>query len=753
MSILKEKKINRIFKTLIFVFVLSVSVMTTTTLVEAGKCCSSDTVGNGVGCGCTADKTTGFWSKSSPYCWYLDPWRYCGGHNITNSQATDTGNVKDSQDWGADYCIGGNVYFHRTHGYRIYCSYRKCGWLPDAVYTDYGSYWTSNPSNHTGWGYRDNGDVPSGSFNNSGGTHLRYCTGCGAGIANEAHTYGAVQTNGYGYRYRQCTACGHIFYYGSHYYFDLNGGSVYAPTQYNRPYTGVTTLPANPTRAGYEFAGWQLKAVTNGWGNPCNIATVNSQTDPLQSGSAVRYWGGTNVYTSWFSSDPCCNVFFVATWAHKHESVTSTGLTTSVTDGYVVEQPYGYDVLNGTDSSRSYNSFYVKGTDNNNVSMNYTYKHSNNTKYWVYGNYFRWRYPNNNWNGWDGKTTGKWLADQTYNHIVAEGYCVGTCHWCDNYHGYCNATAYSGITKRLVGDSVSPTFVGDNNFNNMMKLTALDKSEISSYVIGLSANDNDCSVKPYNYLTCSGLKDTYIEVKNKDNSKIVKFNHFVDTPSYGKIIVKQLSDIVNLVQLDDLFAGNYSITIYAEDMVGNVSTKTFNMGTFDMDLELTSHTYKPNTNYKNGKVLFKQGEAGNLKVTTYGYANALKVQFPSDWYVSNDNPLYMYWGDPNNYDESKLETITQDCFYIKKTSPEKIWEQNFIFLTPTKTTADLKNINVTAYKGEVDVINNSQIIVNENAGENLKTLSRDVPFIMSETRIFDDLHTTIDKTYRNSGTR
>lgn len=527
--------------------------------------------------------------------------------------------------------------------------------------------------------------------------------------------------------------------YGSKGIYDYWLTDSIAPTQV------FTPRPA-PTRSGYEFAGWQTWEVRGA--TPYSNIICSTNTNELTRGQAcIVSPYGQNFPNQWanfgaWNTNDDRTIVLVAIWRHKHPTVSGQGLNLGITDGYLIGN--SVDPLSYTDGL-NLPTYYVKGSNTNRITASYNMGSLvNGGGYSSLSGKLQYRTQNGGWTDFPASgLSGSWIASQPNHTVYIRGQSTFTCRWCDLYTS-CNATSVLGErVYRVIADSTSPTEGGDENYLKMQTLTALERSTVPSYRIIPYLKDDT--------IYDSGLRSCNISVYNKDNGMFTSYGNYSFEYGWGHTIKATSADVIDIATLNKQFSGDYTITLTATDMVGNTMTRSIDMATFDMDVTLTSQTFNP-TNYKDGIVLFKQGEAGNLTVKTYGYANALAVEFPSDWYVSEKNPLYLYWGDVNNYDASKLQKITQNVFYIKNDNPVDTWVQNFIFVTPTGIEENVKTIKVTAYKGDVNVIENKSINVNQGTTTSLTKLCRNVQLRISGD-IYDQIKTIINNTYRARGTK
>ena len=157
-------------------------------------------------------------------------------------------------------------------------------------------------------------------------------------------------------------------------------------------------------------------------------------------------------------------------------------------------------------------------------------------------------------------------------------------------------------------------------------------------------------------------------------------------------------------------------------------------GVFDLSAQI----YDVDGNLLNYPIL--KGGTFKIKVKTFGYTNALKLKFPKSWYINEDYPLYAYWGDVKNYDPNKLEKITKDYMYIE-TVPDKTgyWEKEFTFILPLNAKSGSSEINIEAMKGDINVLNISNIIIKDKTTLQTKELVRDLGIDIADKSILSQL--------------
>lgn len=109
----------------------------------------------------------------------------------------------------------------------------------------------------------------------------------------------------------------------------------------------------------------------------------------------------------------------------------------------------------------------------------------------------------------------------------------------------------------------------------------------------------------------SGVEEFYVKVTNADN--------------YCERIFMAENGFVTLdiTEDDPLFAGDFTVTVYARDGVGNVTQQSRQVTEFALEtrIERILEPHAP---------AFKGGESGILTVITYGYADRVEIVFPEE---------------------------------------------------------------------------------------------------------------------------
>ena len=160
------------------------------------------------------------------------------------------------------------------------------------------------------------------------------------------------------------------------------------------------------------------------------------------------------------------------------------------------------------------------------------------------------------------------------------------------YYSDASEDAANGIT--LIGDCAGPVLVGLEVLENR---EAIIRNE-ETVTLRVTASDD-----------LSGVADFYLKIKNKDN-----FSERTFYPEGGAITL-------DITKAEPLFSGDFTVTGYAVDNVGNATEITYEITEFALEarIERILSPHDP---------VFKCGESGMLYITTYGYADRVEVTFP-----------------------------------------------------------------------------------------------------------------------------
>ncbi|MCM1188360.1 MAG: InlB B-repeat-containing protein [bacterium] len=155
----------------------------------------------------------------------------------------------------------------------------------------------------------------------------------------------------------------------------------------------------------------------------------------------------------------------------------------------------------------------------------------------------------------------------------------------------------------------------------------------------------------------SGVEEFYLKVVNEDN-----YSERVCYPENGVISLE-------ITVAEPLFSGDFTVTGYAVDKVGNVTETVCSITEFALEtsVERILEPHDP---------VFKCGESGILSVTTYGYADRVEVEFPEELLAMNPG--------------------LNRCF--EYTDKEYRQESRLQFMVPLYVGADQYTVKVSAYK-------------------------------------------------------
>lgn len=555
--------------------------------------------------------------------------------------------------------------------------------------------------------------------------------------------------------------------------------------QFIMDYDTGFTLPT-PEREGYVFKGWQVYSYT---GDSDYDSWVSTNTNPMTAGDINRFLGDETVYNLCYSEGS--TIKLVAIWAHDHDEPTIHDLLLDETNAYI------YKNLNDPTENADY-CYYINTNHLNFIEFTSGLQVKTSLKWYnvvdyevalenAHGNISS--APNVNLTYTphiDGVYTGitkntDKFSLELYENAYGTGYPKVTmvCTWEDAYNkcdDYEKEVEYIGNKVTLIGDCEAPSI---DNIEMLEDLAAIDLREVDEYIVELTARDDlNPSKDGREVVHPSGLIDNcYFKILNSDNYENLVLNKTNTTKSDGRIFTSAFESFDLAVRHDleegesdeynNLFNGTCDYEYYFVDNVGNVYTNTDQTSVFNLSTTLESFTYKTNavtetvtvTDHQGTRSenipVFKKGESALLVVKTMGYADALKIQFPDEWYIDEDYPVYMYWGATDQYEDKKLEPITSHVFYMDvegKSDATGYWTENFIFVLPLYADkSDLSKVVVSAYKGDSVSIDNGEIKVNHDGiigDASLEVLDSSEYFKVTDESILDDYRDSIKQTYR-----
>ncbi|MCM1112789.1 MAG: InlB B-repeat-containing protein [Muribaculum sp.] len=175
----------------------------------------------------------------------------------------------------------------------------------------------------------------------------------------------------------------------------------------------------------------------------------------------------------------------------------------------------------------------------------------------------------------------------------------------------------------LVGDGEAPQIHG---LEMLEDRALLDRRE-ETICLRVTAQDD-----------LSGVKELYLEIENTDNGCVMRY----DPDEQGVITVEICRD-------EPIFSGDFKVTAYAADHVGNENRVDYHITEFDLCAAVT-RTLEPHTPQ------FKRGEEGCLHITSWGYADRVEVEFPEEFVMRNPElcHVYTYEADPMYKREEQL---------------------------------------------------------------------------------------------------
>ncbi len=154
----------------------------------------------------------------------------------------------------------------------------------------------------------------------------------------------------------------------------------------------------------------------------------------------------------------------------------------------------------------------------------------------------------------------------------------------------------------IVGDGQAPVIKGLEVLEN---LPVLDR-RTQDICLQVTAMDE-----------LSGVQNFYITIENLDNGAKGTY-----LPGANGAIE------VNICADEAIFSGDFTVTAYAADNVGNVNSLTYGTTEFDLQVSL-ERILEPHA------PVFKCGESGILNISSWGYAERIEVEFPKELTVCN----------------------------------------------------------------------------------------------------------------------
>lgn len=202
--------------------------------------------------------------------------------------------------------------------------------------------------------------------------------------------------------------------------------------------------------------------------------------------------------------------------------------------------------------------------------------------------------------------------------------------------------ASNGIA--LIGDGKAPQI---NGMKDLEELLSGDRDREKKPVLDLSAEDE-----------LSGVESFYAVLRNVDNNS--ETSCYPDEDGHIRI---------DLSEDNPLLLGNLKLTVYARDRVGNERIVEEGAAVFGLSarIEKMLPPYLPE---------FKRGESGWLKVTVWGYAERLEIQFPEE-FTSADPSLDQIFEYAIPEESRKEEIAFMVPLYLEKSKEYQITVRAF----------------------------------------------------------------------------
>ncbi len=173
---------------------------------------------------------------------------------------------------------------------------------------------------------------------------------------------------------------------------------------------------------------------------------------------------------------------------------------------------------------------------------------------------------------------------------------------------------------RLVADGTAPVITGLDAFQDIKLIDRTKKS----IVVEVTAYDE-----------LSGVRDFALQVENLDNYSTAVYT----ADENGVVRVEVTKD-------EPLFSGDFMVTAYASDNVGNEAKEDWYVTEFALEAEV-QRILAPHD------PVFKRGESGILSVTAWGYVDSVEVEFPD--FLSEYNQTLDYLGYSDYKEDEKLQ--------------------------------------------------------------------------------------------------
>jgi hypothetical protein len=199
----------------------------------------------------------------------------------------------------------------------------------------------------------------------------------------------------------------------------------------------------------------------------------------------------------------------------------------------------------------------------------------------------------------------------------------------------------------VIGDGEPPEIDG---LEELVNLPLIDRRQ---EVISLQVSAFDA---------LSGVRELYLEIDNLDNGA-TKYFYPDETGVIG----------VDICEDEPIFSGDFNVTAYACDNVGNNRTLEYGTTEFDLQaaIERVLAPHEPE---------FKRGESGILHIESWGYAERIEIIFP---------------------EELSSEDESLNHVYVYDLTPAYKQEEDYEFMIPLYVTENTDyTVTVRAYKGD-----------------------------------------------------
>jgi len=191
-------------------------------------------------------------------------------------------------------------------------------------------------------------------------------------------------------------------------------------------------------------------------------------------------------------------------------------------------------------------------------------------------------------------------------------------------------TIYSPVEKDMQNGI---TIIGDGEAPIITGLDVLENSEI------LHLDSGSVYLQVSAYDTLSGVRELVLSVNNTDNKS-------------KKVYKQENGDSIQLVinRNETVFQGNFTLTVYTVDNVGNEYSESYGGAEFALEasVERILEPHEP---------IFKGGESGVLKITTMGYAETVEIVFPEELLLLNPelNTVWDYTANSQYVQQEQLQ--------------------------------------------------------------------------------------------------